>query len=317
MTTPSLKPQKVLIFNTFGIVFWRSANRQQLFRRLPAHCHHFLIGWKVTMLKPLSLNHKHAELLLLTIAAGLLALAVFGPTVTQPAHQHAFADARTWANIPYAMDVLSNAAFALWGAVGLLACYGLRRRKPMHKPMPMYTRKRIHMHTRLRLQLVLAALFFIGLLLTAAASAFYHLQPIDSGLCVDRLGMVVAFAGLLGLANVLPWLVVQFGGMVVVVMVACIKPLGGALQVRWAMVVLVYAVAKVLELADHELYAITNEVVSGHSLKHLVASLAAWPVLSAVRSVNLPAMASANAPAFASVQNAGRIQLTNFDTRAL
>ncbi len=292
------------------------------------------------MLKPLSLNLKHAELLLLTIAAGLLALAVFGPTVTQPAHQHAFADARTWANIPYAMDVLSNVAFALWGAVGLLACYGLRRRKPMHKAMPIYTRKRTHMHTRLRLQLVLAALFFIGLLLTAASSAFYHLQPIDTGLCVDRLGMVVAFAGLLGLAicghvsaravlfaavavlllgpasiwfwlesgNVLPWLVVQFGGMVVVVIVACIKPLGGALQVRWAMVVLVYAAAKVLELADHELYAITNQVVSGHSLKHLVASLAAWPVLSAVRSVYLPAMASANAPAFASVQNAGRIQ---------
>jgi hypothetical protein len=301
------------------------------------------------MLKPLSLNLKHAELLLLTIAAGLLAFAFFGPTVTQPAHQHAFADARTWANIPYAMDVLSNAAFALWGAVGLLACYGLRRRMPML----MYTRKHMHTHMythlHLRLQLVLAALFFIGLLLTAVASAFYHLQPINSGLCVDRLGMVVAFAGLLGLAicdhvsaraglfaavavlllgpasiwfwlesgNVLPWLVVQFGGMVVVVIVACIKPIGGALQVRWAMVVLVYAVAKVLELADHKLYAITNQVVSGHSLKHLVASLAAWPVLSAVRSVNLPAMASANAPAFASVQNAGRIQLANFDTRAL
>jgi hypothetical protein len=212
-----------------------------------------------------------------------------------------------------------------------VACRGLQRRAPMH------------------MQLAFAALFFIGLLFTAAASAFYHLQPADLGLGVDRLGMVVAFAGLLGLAtcghvsaragaftavavlllgpasiwfwlesgNVLPWLVVQFGGMVLVVLVACIKPLPGALQVRWASVALVYAFAKVLELADHEVYALTNEVLSGHSLKHLVASLAAWPIYTAVRSLAWPALAPGNAAHLADVQNPGRIRVTNFDTRVL
>ena len=305
------------------------------------------------MLNLQSLKIKQAELALLAFATALLALAIVGPTITQPEHQHAFADTRTWAAIAHAMDVLSNIAFALWGGIGLVACYALRYRQSLHKTMlpcmrmyppihrPTYTR----MHMHMRSQLSLAALFFTGLLFTAVASAFYHLQPVDAGLGVDRLGMVVAFAGLLGLAtgghvsaragllttlavlllgpasiwfwlvsgNVLPWLVVQFGGMVLVVMVAFIKPLPGALQVRWAVVVLVYAVAKVFELADHEVYAVTNEVVSGHSLKHLIASLAAWPVLTAVRAVVL---ATAK-PASASVQKPGKIRATNFNTRSL
>jgi hypothetical protein len=33
------------------------------------------------------------------------------------------------------------------------------------------------------------ALFFTGLLLTAAASSWYHWQPDDAGLAVDRCGM--------------------------------------------------------------------------------------------------------------------------------
>jgi hypothetical protein len=44
------------------------------------------------------------------------------------------------------------------------------------------------------------ALFFAGLVLTALCSAWYHLRPDDAGLAIDRLGMVSAFAGLLGLA---------------------------------------------------------------------------------------------------------------------
>ena len=54
-------------------------------------------------------------------AAGLtlLLVAVWGPTVLQPAHHHDFADTRTWRHLPCAMDVLSNAPFALWGAVEL------------------------------------------------------------------------------------------------------------------------------------------------------------------------------------------------------
>ena len=39
-----------------------------------------------------------------------------------------------------------------------------------------------------------------GLLLTAAGSSVYHWHPDDLGLVIDRMGMGVAFAGLLGVA---------------------------------------------------------------------------------------------------------------------
>ena len=41
------------------------------------------------------------------------------------------------------------------------------------------------------------------------------------------------------------------------------------------------ALAKLLELGDGQVFGFTHQLISGHSLKHLVAALAALPVLSA------------------------------------
>jgi hypothetical protein len=57
-----------------------------------------------------------------------------------------------------------------------------------------------------------------------------------------------------------------------------------------------YAVAKVFELGDEAIFHATGEVVSGHTLKHLVAALAVLPVLVAVRQ-NARAAVGAPAPA--------------------
>ncbi len=229
-----------------------------------------------------------------------LAVAILGPEVMQPAHQHDFADRRFFGYLPCAADVLSNLPFALWGIAGLLVL-------PKAKLSPGIAG--------------LAVLFFAGLIITAGASSWYHLQPVDAGLAIDRLGMTVAFAGLLGLAaaerasirsgaalgslvlvcglmsvwlwsssgNVLPWLVLQFGGMALILWLATrqrmpkIDAARGSLPIRWGLVILIYAAAKVLELADHAVYDLTSQFISGHSLKHIVASFAAWPVVSALR----------------------------------
>lgn len=255
------------------------------------------------------------ERLLLVVLLGLLALTLIGPQIAQPANQHAFADQRIWRGIPFAMDVVSNLSFAWWGIAGLACLYGLIERMPINRE-----------HT-------LTGLFFLGLVCTSAASSWYHLQPDDAGLSIDRVGMVLAFAGLLGLSiagrvsrragvamalaililgplsiwfwlvsgNVLAWLVIQFGGMCLMLWMAVIKPLPGALGVRWGVVVAVYAVAKLLELTDHQIYEMTGHLVSGHSLKHLVASFAAWPVVAAVVT------------ACDKSQNPGKIIVTNSD----
>jgi hypothetical protein len=233
----------------------------------------------------------------ITIVA-LLAIAVFGPEVTQPIHQHNFADQRFFGYLPCAADVMSNLPFALWGLAGLMVLQVVKFKRAI---------------------IGLSALFFIGLIVTAFASSWYHLQPNNDGLAIDRLGMTVAFAGLIGLAaadraslragvmlsgltlalgalsvwvwtmsgNVLPWLVLQFGGMALILWLATRHPIpsaDGALAIRWCVVILIYAAAKVLELADHAVYDLTSQFVSGHSLKHIVASFAAWPVVSALRT---------------------------------
>ena len=68
---------------------------------------------------------KKPELMLLAAVAVLLAVALLGPVIAQPAHQHAFADQRAWLGIPFAMDVLSNLSFAAWGSAGMMWWLGL------------------------------------------------------------------------------------------------------------------------------------------------------------------------------------------------
>ncbi len=237
----------------------------------------------------------------LKLAVAVMALlALFGPALMQPAHYHDFADQRVWCGVPHAVDVLSNLPFALWGAAGLWALIRALRLRAIGS-----------------VSAGLVALFFAGLMVTAGVSGYYHWQPDDAGLVWDRAGMGLACAGLLGLAavrsvspragialaaavlalgltsvvvwavsgNLLPWVVLQGGGMVLIAGAAWLRPVSeSGLRIRWALVIGFYVLAKVLELADHPVFELTGEFVSGHSLKHIVASFAAWPVLTAINA---------------------------------
>ena len=237
------------------------------------------------------------EILLLAACAGLLACALFGPPVAGPVQPHGFADGRTLFGLPFAMDVLSNLPFALAGLAGLALLWRAPRGAISN------------------MQRAMAELFFAGLILTALASGWYHLRPDDAGLAVDRYAMGIAFAGLLGLAaagrvseragtllglallvlaplavrawaasgNLLPWAVVQFGGMLGLVVLAALRPQPGALPVRWFAVLGAYGLAKLAEANDHAIFAATGEWLSGHTIKHIVAAAAAIPVLIAIR----------------------------------
>ena len=249
------------------------------------------------------------ERALLWLVAAFVLVACFGPALPDPsaAGGAGFADARAWHGLPFAMDVLSNLPVAVFGVWGLMR---LRRFDTLHE----------------RLQsanaLDCAWLFFAGLIFTAAGSVFYHLQPDALRLAADRAGMAIAFAGILVLAvcervslragwpaacvafaggltavavyhergDVLPWAVVQFGGMALVLGLALLRPVPGAMGLKLGAVIFFYAVAKLLELGDHGIFEATGEVVSGHTLKHLVAACAAWPVLQAVDRLTCPAL---------------------------
>ena len=247
----------------------------------------------------MNLTLSRAEVLLLGAVAALALYAAFGAPLAQAPHIHDYADQRAWLGLPCALDVLSNLPFALFGLWGLRVL------------------GRVPTTALDGAQRALAALFFVGLVLTAFASGWYHGQADDAGLFVDRLGMSFAFAGLLGLAvagrigarsgaalapvvlvwgalgawlcwrsgNLLPWAALQGGGLVLLLVLAVLRVRPGGLPVRWATIIGIYAVAKLCELADHVIYDATAELVSGHSLKHLVAAFAAWPVISVLQQL--------------------------------
>lgn len=233
------------------------------------------------------------EAVLLLAFTALLGVALFAPAMAQSAHQHAFADTRTLGGVLYAMDVLSNLPFALMALAGFWLLWRLPARSVSN------------------MQRAMALLFFGSLLLVAVGSGAYHLDPHDATLALDRYCMALAFAGLLGLAtagqvseragatlglgllalaplavyswsitgNVMPWAVLQFGGMALLWWLAMLRRREGALRIDWALVLLAYGAAKLLEVNDHAIYHLSGEMISGHSLKHVVAALAAWPVL--------------------------------------
>ncbi len=58
---------------------------------------------------------------------GLLLIASFASAVPQSATYHHFADQRGWLGVPFALDVLSNLPFALWGIGGLVGGHRLLR----------------------------------------------------------------------------------------------------------------------------------------------------------------------------------------------
>lgn len=236
---------------------------------------------------------------LLAIAIALLAIALVGPAVPLPAHYHDFADQRGFWGMPHALDVLSNLPFAVAGAVGLRLLRG-----EVAAMLPPVQRS-------------CARLFFAGLVLTTFCSAWYHLAPDDAGLAIDRVGMSVAFAGIFGLlvagqvseragrcvaiallvvapvtllvallaGNMLPWALVQGAGLVLLLALGLRRPSPDALPVRWMVVLALYVAAKLLEVADAQVFAATGELLSGHTLKHLLAAAAAWPVISALARV--------------------------------
>lgn len=240
--------------------------------------------------RPAARSHRAAVL------AGLLLLAMLAivlPPLGQHPHYHEFVDQRRLLGIPNAMDVLTNLPFALVG-LGIL----MARRRGLGSPV----------------ERTMLGMVGVGLLLTAAGSAAYHLRPADPGLLLDRAGMAVAFAGLLGLAgcrlgagearllaagtalgavaalaawrlggNLAPWSVLQAGGVAALGVMASLRA-PQALPVRWLQVVALYALAKGLELGDHAVWQLSHGWVGGHALKHLAAAAATLPVLRAMRA---------------------------------
>jgi hypothetical protein len=229
--------------------------------------------------------------------------------VPQDQGYHLFADGRTLVGLRNALNVLSNAGFALVGAWGLLA---LRRSATFLDPRERYP----------------WMVLFAGVALTSAGSAWYHLDPRDATLVWDRLPMTLGFMGLfaaliaervsvrLGLEllaplvllgagsvacwwrtdNLVPYLVVQFYPLAAIPLLLGLYPARYTRDEDLLLALGWYLAAKLAEGSDVPVYQFLG-VVSGHTVKHLLATVGAgW--LVHMLTVRRPAtLEAARAPA--------------------
>jgi hypothetical protein len=249
------------------------------------------------------LAHARPHLAHFVAAFLIMALVLAGPIV-QPEHYHAFADQRAWLGIPNAADVLSNLAFLLAAAIAAERLW----RAPLNAP--------------LRLEY---AVFAGALALTAAGSAWYHLAPDNARLVWDRVPIALACAALLaaaikqahprlgaalpcllafGLGSVYlwtvtgdlrPYLLIQLAPLVLIPILQwqADAPIGE--RKAFGLAILLYVLAKLCEVGDTAGLELLG-VLSGHTLKHLLAAAAALVIVRGVwpARVRLPACEAAD-----------------------
>jgi hypothetical protein len=216
--------------------------------------------------------------------------------LSQPESYHHFADMRSLGMLPNASDVLSNLVIL---AAGVANCAWVMRnasRRPRQLPA-----------------MLIAA---IGLILTAFGSAWYHAAPSDATLVWDRLPMTIVFAGILAMlwtsvtgervdwlpllvlvavsagtvgfwlafGSLWPYAILQFGGLAAIVGMTVARKVDGL--AGWVLLIVFYALAKVFESLDWQIWDLTHHVFAGHALKHIASGFAGAALILVANASN-------------------------------
>ena len=230
--------------------------------------------------------------LVICITVLAVAAAVLIPAMPQPLAYHDFADHREAFGVHNFLDVASNVAFLVVGLAGLIVALGRRA------------------YFQFGVERWPYVIFFMGVLLTAAGSSYYHLVPDNETLFWDRLPMTIAFMALVcsqivdrinvraglalllpmlmlgaasvmywqateraGAGNVIPYGILQGYSVLILLLLAALTPSRYTRGNYLYWVFGWYALSKVLETFDAEVLGL-GHVVSGHTLKHFVAAFA-------------------------------------------
>lgn len=230
---------------------------------------------------------RYAFVVMVTVGS-LLWILTLEPIAQDPAY-HSFADRRAFLGIPNFIDVITSIPFLIIGLAGVRLCLGTKN------------------ETMRSAWLIL----FCGVALVSLGSGYYHLNPSDDSLVWDRLPMTIGFMGLfiallgeylnqrvatlllypallLGLASVVFWVLsgdlrpyiwVQLLPLITIPTVMAL--FRSKIPQQWLLLVALglYLLAKITELHDSAVFLGTWEMLSGHSLKHLLAAAATWCIL--------------------------------------
>lgn len=233
---------------------------------------------------------------LLLTAAALALLAFLLPPIAQPPQYHDFADQRPCGPLPNCLDTASNALFMLAGLSGFHILRGAAGRRAFADPREVWP----------------YALFFLAVILVGFASGYYHLAPDNAGLAWDRAAIALAlmawFAAVVGervglatglrflpflvggglgsvvwwhwsetqgMGDLRPYLFMQIVPILLTPLLLWLYPPRYSDGRDVLAVVALYLLALLFDLSDRLVFAASNGLVSGHTLKHVVAALAA------------------------------------------
>jgi hypothetical protein len=226
---------------------------------------------------------------------------VFLPRIPQPQSYHLFADSRSLLGIPNFGNVVSNLPFAVIGILGI--AFLLRAGSDSSCGH--------FLDSSERWPYMIA---FVGMLLTAFGSSYYHLAPNNARLVWDRLPMTIVFMSMvaamiservqirlglillpplliIGIASVLQWYESELHGVgdlrfyaavqaysALVLLIVLLFPPRYSRGYDLAIIVGFYVLAKALEMLDKPIFS-AGRLVSGHTLKHLAAATAGYWLL--------------------------------------
>ena len=226
----------------------------------------------------------------------LLILAIFLPSIQQDQNYHNFADQRALFGVNNAFDTLSNLAFIIVGILGLFN---------------FYNNKFIKISNSFS---VILNLFFISIILTGLGSGYYHLSPNDFTLVFDRLALTLVFTFILAMlanirisersgfhtlaeliilapltvliwnynGNLTPYAVLQFGGIIIIVLTLLLTK-AQKQSPCFASLIILYGFAKLAEFYDVEIFKLSQNLISGHTLKHLIGAIAVLIFISPLK----------------------------------
>ena len=221
--------------------------------------------------------------LLSVLGLASLGWLIFLSPINQPESYHHFSDTSSFLGLPHFWNIISNLPFLFVGIYGLLQLNKMNRNNHQFR------------------------ILFIGVIGISIGSGYYHYFPNDDTLIWDRLPMTTVFMGfmsivisecihrkigknlffpllILGAVSIVYWIVwndirlyavVQFYPVFAIpIILICFRTEHFSPKGFW-LLVLFYVFAKVCETFDSEIHQYLV-VISGHSLKHIVASSAIY-----------------------------------------
>ncbi len=228
--------------------------------------------------------------LIVIVGLGVISTFLLVEPIPQDAIYHRFADTRIFFGIPNTLDVLSNIPFMIIGAWGIIVSAKILKKKGVNSPALHYL------------------VFFSGIFLTGFGSTYYHTAPSNETLFWDRLAITIAFMGFfcsvisemispraslvlispslfVGMGSVIYWSwsetlsrgdlrmygLVQFLPIILIPLILIMYKRPENYPRYIVATMIFYGISKIAELLDARILQLFG-VISGHSLKHLLAA---------------------------------------------